>query len=138
MSMELYIACGDASSLPTAQVVQQAAQSHGFRFVVDDLDWKTQSGFLPMALNGKESGCEVDVLTSRDAAEAVAPFDEVGCQALVALRWGGDMAECACALVFAGSVAATMNGRIFDPQEIAEMDLATTFREAQTAFDSIT
>jgi hypothetical protein len=132
MSMEIYVACSNAL-LPNAEQLQIVAGENGVRLIVSALDWPSQSGFLPMVLEGRDSGAEVDVMTGDDALEAVSAFGLTSPVTVVAMRFGGDLAEGASALAFAGAIAAVTNGRICDPQEGVELTPAEAFKDAKSA-----
>ena len=88
-----------------------------------------------MLLEGRESGVEVDVWRGDDALDAVSPFGVTTVETVVAMRWGSDLAECACALAFAGAVATITKGRTCDPQEGVELTPAEAFKEAKSAIE---
>ena len=132
MSMEIYVAC-PSSALPEADQLQLAVRQNGIDLVIPVMDWSTQSGFLPMVLKGRESGVEVDVYTGADALDAVSAFGIFSVGAVVAMRWGGDIAECACAYTLAGAISVLTNGRTFDPEQGVELTPAKAFDQAKSA-----
>ncbi len=131
MSMELYVTSG--SELPSASQIAEALEGSGISLIVASINWNCQSGFLPMVLNGADAGVEVDLVPHDECAEVVAPFGglaETECQ-VVALRWGGKLSECACALAMASAIASLGGGRVLDPQDATTLSAADSLRQAR-------
>jgi hypothetical protein len=132
MSMNLYVAC-PSKAPPHVDDVQRVAKENGIELVIPMLDWQAQSGFLPMFIDGRKSGVEVDVWTGRFAAELIATFGLPESGVIVAMTWHGDLAECACAFAFAGAVAAVAGGTILDPNHDEWLNVSDAFRESKHA-----
>ena len=84
---------------------QETVTESGFDLQVHpDLKIGEDSGFVPCKLYGTDSGVEIDFV---DNPEYLADFKDVAPDATyyVSFRWGGDMAECACAMILSYALA---------------------------------
>lgn len=84
---------------------QAAVTESGFDLTLDpELKIGTDSGFVPCKLYGTDSGVEIDFV---DNPEYLKDFKDVAPDATyyVSFRWGGDMSECACAMILSYALA---------------------------------
>jgi hypothetical protein len=116
MSMELYVAT-TSTELPSADQIGAKLKSLGVTLVVEPFDWSDQSGFLPMVIEGHQSGVEVDLWGAAESGPTLAAFGVPAAPGtrIVAFRWGSQLAECACALATAAGIASLTDGRILEP-----------------------
>jgi hypothetical protein len=77
-----------------------------------------QNGFMPMSLNGEETGVEFDVFEGRDVVEEVVEdlhvdprFDRSA-----NFRWGGNEMEMVCGLCAGAALAKLVDGVFFDTE----------------------
>jgi hypothetical protein len=131
MSMELYLAT--TSALPSAGQIGARSTQEGIPLLVQTIDWSTQSGFLPMTINGRDAGVEVESMSPQDSEEVLAAFGVPATPStrIVAFRWGGDLTECGCALAAAASIASLTHGDILDPEAGEKMSVAQAFADAR-------
>jgi hypothetical protein len=95
-------------SIPDRHALQEAIDALGFDCKVDDSYVPfVKSGFLPCTLNGDKSGFEVYFSIASELLEHFPHLrSTVGSRdAAITFRWGGDMAECACALIISAALA---------------------------------
>jgi hypothetical protein len=131
MSMELYVAA-KLEKLPTASQIGAQLATRGITVTVEPFAWATQSGYLPVSLDGRDSGVEVDLIAPADAGEIMTAFGaklDPGI-AIVAMRWGGDLAECCCACALAAAIAQLAEGQVLDPEQGRTMTIDETISAA--------
>ncbi len=119
MSLELHVFM-NANKLPTRQQWQSAITEMGFPLQLDpELDLTDQSGFSPCTLNGKSTGCEISLDSPDDILPAYPSMREraQGTDRVVTFCWGGDSAECACALAAAAALVKRSDGIAYNPQD---------------------
>ena len=119
MSIELHVLL-QSSRLPDPSQWQAEIDRLGFDVKLDpDFTAATHSGYLPVMLNGSDSGFEFDVGPASEIAETYPDFvrlsDGQDCSAN--FSWGGDLDEMACAMVASAALARLCDGVWFDPQE---------------------
>ena len=93
------------NSLPTAKSLQAAIEETPFVLTLDPAtDTATTVGFVPCTICGVESGVEIDFDDSSDLLDQFRGMigDRDCC---LVFRWGGDMAECTCAMVLSYTLA---------------------------------
>jgi len=134
--MELYIACS-AVPLPAAVQIKQRAMEHGISVDIAPIDWKRRSGFMPVVINGSESGVEVDVHPAPTMGEILGVFANPAADVVISLRWGGDLAECACAFALAGAIASIVNGAILDPDSGEKVSIENAFAASKEALEAV-
>lgn len=133
MSMELHVFFSKRN-LPDVSQWQATLDSHGFDVKLDrDTKVGIDTGFLPAAFKGRESGFEFDVTSARDVADAYPDIADrlAGLDAVGNFRCGGDLDEIACALAAAAALVSFSGGVWFDPQEGECRDEAGAVKEAQ-------
>jgi hypothetical protein len=94
-----------SSSMPTRDELQQAIDRAGFDLKLDaDYQPRTNVGFVPCTLNGKEAGVE---MYFDDSKELLDSFREIAedRDCCISFRWGGGMQECACAMIVSFALA---------------------------------
>ena len=101
------------SELPTTAALQTAISNDPtFTLMIDaETDLQSTAGFVPCEICGVESGVEIDF---DDSPELIAGFGEIASDrdCCLVFRWGGDMIECACAMVLSYALAKHYNGII--------------------------
>lgn len=138
MSMELHVFLAKRH-LPDVRRWQAAIDAHGFEVKLDPTtNVATDSGFLPAAFKGRESGFEFDVTPASEVVDACPDIaDRVrGLDAVGNFRWGGDLEEMACALAAAAALTSLSGGVWFDPQEGECRDAAGAVKEAQAGIEA--
>lgn len=114
MSVEFHVLLR-SSSLPAQEVWQAAIANSGFDVTLDPFDWKTVQGFLPVRLQGRDTGFELH--TEGLEPEIVNRFDLAGrADTRVTFRFGGDMDEGLAAMCSAAVLAKCTDGLFVDPQ----------------------
>ncbi len=97
----------DKSSIPDRESWQAAVRECGFDLQLDP-EWIAgeSTGFAPCEILGREAGVEI---YCDDDADFMSQFQDIapGKDYCISFRWGGSMAECACAMVL--SVALVKN-----------------------------
>ncbi len=98
------------SELPTTTALQTALDNDpNFTLTIDaETDLNATVGFVPCVICGVESGVEIDF---DDSPELIAQFGSMASDrdCCLVFRWGGDMAECACAMVLSYALAKYYN-----------------------------
>ena len=98
------------SELPTTTALQSTLDSDpNFTLTIDaETDLTTAVGFVPCVICGVESGVEIDF---DDSSELLGQFGAMVSDrdCCLVFRWGGDMAECACAMVLSYALAKYYN-----------------------------
>ena len=104
MSNEQY-ALMDRSKVPSRERWQDAIKQCGFDLQLDpEMKPFEDSGFSPCTLMGEETGVEIDY---DDSPEMMEDFRDIapGKDCCVSFRWGGDLLECACAMIASYALA---------------------------------
>lgn len=139
MSMEINVVFH--GQMPSKAALSRAMQELGFPLTITDTSGSLdeQKGFMPMSLQGEETGVEFDVFNGREAIEDIAygrevdsRFDRSG-----NFRWGGDESEMVCALCGAAALAQLTNGVVFDEYEDTSQTPDQAIAEARRALDSV-
>lgn len=134
MSVTLYVSC-KKSALPTRQKWQDAIKAAGFDLVLDQFDWRTHAGFLPVSFMGERSGFELWVEDAkplaRDLHVTLPPENDV----VVSFVFGGDKSEADAAACASAALARCIGGLYFDEFSDDLLDGETAVNVAQ---DSIT
>ena len=94
-----------SSRVPNRDQWQQAIDHAGFNFKLDpQFDPRTNVGFVPCKLNGAESGVE---MYFDDSNEFMEGFGDIAGNrdCCISFRWGGNMQECACAMIASFALA---------------------------------
>ncbi len=119
MSMEVYVFSD--SRIDTMAAWQAALDAEGYGIRLDaSRDFADLSGFLPVTIDGKQSGFECDHF---DAGQMIDELNEEGFpverpwQCLLAFRFGGHRLECISALVAAAIYMRATEGVLFDCEE---------------------
>jgi hypothetical protein len=98
------------SELPTTSQLQAAIDKDpDFSMTIDPETKLSESvGFVPCVICGMESGVEIDF---DDSAETIEQFGDLAPDrdCCLVFRWGGDMVECACAMVLSFVLAKYYN-----------------------------
>lgn len=117
-------------NVPSRDAWQAAIDEAGFDLQLDPkMRPFEDSGFSPCKLEGRDSGCEIDYNGSRELLES---FRELvgGHDYCISFRWGGDMSECACAMIASYALAknfgATVSYEGEPPAETLETFLSET------------
>ena len=96
--------------MPTTAALQTALDNDpDFTLTIDvETDLQANVGFVPCMICGVESGVEIDF---DDSPELIAQFGAMAADrdCCLVFRWGGDMAECACAMVLSYALAKYYN-----------------------------
>jgi hypothetical protein len=126
MSMEMHVILKKAA-IPTVAGWNRAIQEAGLPLVVPPgFDPVNDDGWRPFQLWDIASGVEVffdpslaeEVDLSSDLAPLRARFDSVLC-----FRWGGgDLNECAVAVLASATLAVAAHGVVYDPQEDLQLN----------------
>jgi hypothetical protein len=139
MSMEINVVF--RGPLPSKAALSRAMQELGFPLTITDTSGPLdeQNGFMPMSLQGEETGVEFDVFDGREDIEGIAngrdvdaSFDRSG-----NFRWGGDESEMVCALCAAAALARLTNGVVFDEYEDDARTADQAIEEARRALESV-
>jgi hypothetical protein len=94
-----------SSNVPTRDGLQQAIDRAGFGLTLDaDYEPRTNVGFVPCNLNGKQTGVEMYFDDSDELVDSFRKLAEDR-DCCIFFRWGGSMQECACALVVSYALA---------------------------------
>ncbi|MGL6073523.1 MAG: hypothetical protein ACRC8S_05095 [Fimbriiglobus sp.] len=120
-----------ASRVPTQEQWQQAIDRTGFDLKMDPTcEPRTNYGFVPCTLEGRESGVEMYFNDSsdfiQDFAELIDDLSDRDC--CISFRWGGDMQECACAMIASFALAAEFGALVSYEGEHTYYDLVV-FRD---------
>ena len=94
-----------SSNVPTRDGLQQAIDRAGFDLTLDaGYQPRTNVGFVPCTLNGRKTGVE---MYFDDSKELMDSFSELSGDrdCCISFRWGGDMWECACAMIVSYALA---------------------------------
>ena len=85
--------------VPSREIWQKAIDKSGFDFKLHpELDPIRVVGFVPCTLADKDAGCE---MYFHDSLEFLSAFGELagGRDCCISFRWGGNMRECASAMI---------------------------------------
>lgn len=94
-----------SSNVPTREGLQQAIDRAGFDLKLDaGYQPRTNVGFVPCTLNGKETGVEMYFDDSKELMDSFRELAEDR-DCCISFRWGGNMRECACAMVASYALA---------------------------------
>lgn len=94
-----------SGDFPSRDQLQQAIEHAGFDLKLDpDYKPRTDTGFVPCSLNGMDSGVE---MYFDGSDELISSFQDIAADrdCCLSFCWGGDMAECACAMVVSYALA---------------------------------
>lgn len=98
------------SELPTTSQLQAVIDNDlDFSLTIDpETNLSESVGFVPCVICGVESGVEIDF---DDSAETIEQFGDLAPDrdCCLVFRWGGDMVECACAMVLSFVLAKYCN-----------------------------
>jgi hypothetical protein len=83
------------------------------------MDLATDSGFSPTTLNGTPSGFEIYI---ESASAIIAKYPNISGQVVgrgqvISLRWGGDLAECACVLAATAGLVSGLGAVAYYPAD---------------------
>lgn len=121
------------SNVPTRDGLQQAIGRAGFDLKLDaDYHPRTNVGFVPCALNGKDTGVE---MYFDDSKELLDSFRKIAGdrECCISFRWGGDIWECACALVVSYALAASFDAIVSYEGEAPPESLEAFRKETEHA-----
>jgi hypothetical protein len=93
------------------------------------------SGFLPCVVGGRKSGFEISFEDSQAALEQLKQIkDAVGARdAAIVFRWGGDMAECASALIVSAALASAFDAVVYSSDDDILCSASELAEEAKSA-----
>lgn len=98
------------SELPTTATLQSVIDNDpNFALTIDpETNLSESVGFVPCVICGVESGVEIDF---DDSPELIEQFGDLAADrnCCLVFRWGGDMVECACAMVLSYALAKHYN-----------------------------
>src|SRR5262245_43657696 len=107
MSIEMHVFFH--GKLPGKAALTHAMKELGFPLSITPSEGSLEqhNGFMPMRLNGEETGVEFDVFEGRKAIEEAAQDLDVDRRfdRSANLRWGGDEAEMVCGLCAGAALA---------------------------------
>jgi hypothetical protein len=127
-----------STNVPTRDGLQQAINRAGFGLTLDaTYQPRTNVGFVPCTLNGKETGVE---MYFDDSKELLDSFREIAedRDCCISFRWGGDMRECACAMVVSYVLADSFDVVISYEGEPPPESLEAFRKEAESVVDLAT
>ncbi len=136
MAMELHVFF--RGELPSKTELSQAIEELGFPLSIapseQSLDQHT--GYMPMLLNGKETGVEFDVVNGRLAIEdniGRERMDEIdpGFDRCANFRFVGDWNELLCALCGAAALAKLVGGVVYDEEHDVLRTIEAAIDEAR-------
>ena len=101
--------------------------------ITEDVDLSTHSGFLPMRLEGDDTGLYFLIEDYANLSATTPPLQEVSIEnpVVYSLGFGGHMDEGAAAFYSAFALTVEFNGIVFDPQGAAFMDADTLLKAAK-------
>jgi hypothetical protein len=117
MSMEVFVFSD--RTLNSVAEWQAAIDAEGFPLqVANGTPFESLSGFLPMLLEGRNTGCECDHF---DAGELMEDFADIEFgrrwRHALAFRFGGDMDACISAYMAGAAYARATEGCVLDGEE---------------------
>ena len=117
MSYDLHVLTN--SPLPTPAAWQAVINSCGFDLCFDPaFSMHDHSGWFPVQLEGKETGCEMDISSSVFEEEFPNLCHLLNQEQLIVITfsWGGSLWHCASGCILAATLALLTNGVVYDPQ----------------------
>jgi hypothetical protein len=135
MSATLYVSC-KKSALPTRAAWQASIKKAGFDLVLDNFEWKTQSGFLPAKYKGEASGFECMVEDARPVAKQLGVKLPEGNDVVVSFVFGSDVSEAQAATAASAALAECVGGKYFDEYSDELLDGATAVNIAQDSIEA--
>lgn len=126
--------------MPSIAALSRAMRELGFPISIPKAKGSLDqhSGFLPMKLDGEETGVEIDIVQDRDA---IAEFANRGVshayERMASFRWGGDIHEAAAGLCSAAALAKLTNGVVFDESEGKLLSVLDAVASAQQLLASL-
>ena len=120
-----------SSSVPTRDHWQQAIDRAGLDLKLDPkFEPRTNVGFVPCKLNGAESGVE---MYFDDSAEFIEDFAAIAGDrdCCISFRWGGNMRECACAMIASLALATDFGAVVSYEGEPPYQNLADFRRDTE-------
>ena len=96
------------ANVPSRELLEAAIRRLGFDLKIDPAYKPFESeGFLPCTFAGQNSGFEIHFGASYEATTTFPRLkNEIGPRDVaIRIRWGGDMTECICVLVFSAALA---------------------------------
>ncbi len=132
MAMEIYVLSD--RQLPSLSDWQAAIQAEGFALTLSTArPFADVRNFLPVQLNGAQTGFECDHWSSRDVMESY-PEVRFGRQwrYCLAFRWGADLKACLAGYMAAAAYAAATGGVVLDCEQ---GQIMTPQQAIQTARD---
>jgi hypothetical protein len=139
MSMETHVFF--RGKLPNKAALSRAMRELGFPFSVKPATGSLdrQSGFMPMAFRGEETGVEFDVWHDHSA---VMEFADVGVdpsyECVANFRWGGDYQEAVAGMCAAAALAKLVNGVVFDEAEGKLLSIEDATLVAKRSLETLT
>jgi hypothetical protein len=136
MAMEVHVFF--RGELPSKPALTQVMQELGFPLSIapSEQSLEQHNGYMPMLLNGKETGVEFDVFSGRLAIE-----DNVGRERMGEIdpafdrcanfRFVGDWNELLCALCGATALAKLVNGVVYDEEHDVLRTIEAAIDEAR-------
>jgi hypothetical protein len=121
--------------MPDVRRWQAGIDAAGFELRLDSsLVVETDTGYLPVKMKGRDSGFEFDLSPVSDVLEAYPELKTkvAGRDRSANFRWGGHLAEMACALVASAILATLTDGLLFDPQEGTLSDSASAVNRTRS------
>lgn len=139
MSMEINVFfCG---KLPSKAALSDAMTQLGFPLTItpDAGSLHKQKGFMPMRLDGKESGVEFDVFDGRADVEDIANGREVDAKfdRSANFRWGGDEGEMLCALCASAALAQLTGGVVLGDDDDEPLSPEQAIVAARQSLESV-
>jgi hypothetical protein len=135
MSVTLYVSC-KKSSLPTREKWQTAIKKAGFDLVLDNFDWRTQSGYLPAKYRGEKSGFECMVEDAKPVARQLGVKLPEDNDVVVSFIFGSDVAESHAATAASAVLAECVGGAYFDEYSDELLDGATAINIAHDSIEA--
>src|SRR5262245_55135497 len=120
MSMEINVFF--RGELPSKAALTQGMKELGFPLSItpDEGALDEQKGFMPMQLEGRETGVEFDVFEGRETIDEM--IEELDLEVdptfnrSANFRWGGDFDEMKCALCAAAALTKLVNGVLIETE----------------------
>ncbi len=113
MSVQQSIAI-ERPRLPGPSAISSEAQALGFDLVLDDCDLSTHTGYLPVRLDGDESGFEWFISDASEYSDFPLPLDLEQRDIVIELSTGSDEKECQAAMICAAAIMKLADGVYFD------------------------